>query len=84
MIIFAFITGFLACLALSWKRLCESRKAFEASDEQNKLLREKAETQARALANIEELLRRARGGQDFRSWRKGCAAGPRRAFHWQQ
>jgi len=65
MIIVAFILGFSACLAFCWKRLSESRRAFEAAIEQNKTLREKAERQANTLANIEALLRRAQRGGIF-------------------
>lgn len=36
--LFAFIFGFALCLALCWKRLRETRRAFEAACEQNEML----------------------------------------------
>jgi hypothetical protein len=54
--IFAFIWGFLVCAALCWRRLYESRRAFNAAVEQNKALGEKVLTQANALAKIQDLL----------------------------
>jgi cbb3-type cytochrome oxidase subunit 3 len=59
-ILFAFIFGFLICAALWALRERERSRAFEAAIEQNRALREKAETLAARHAKIQDLIREAK------------------------
>jgi hypothetical protein len=60
-LIIAYVSGVLTCLAFCWKRLRESRRAFNAASESLDIANEKNEELCKRNAHLEEKISNIRG-----------------------